>query len=265
MRKGKGFTLIELLVVIAIIAILVSILLPSISKARELARRAVCKTNLKGFVSALVIYEDTFGRFPSLGSNHYNNHGNATGPFDTIGDMIASSEDRKCNAQPIYLLHTYSGMELGQFGCPSDEDFFSVREVEDFDPDGVGFADWYNISYAFQPMTTGPTIGELEFRSNVVDTSMWMAGDRPREDKDIDPTGHDTRLEKGSEPHGEDGCQFLAYNGAVMFRANNFNSAEVDGDLEGGNHAFVKKYNKNEEAKREIYLIWGSKGQGIHE
>lgn len=65
MKRSKAFTLIELLVVVAIIALLISILLPSLSKARELAKRTVCSANLGGNGKSLAIYANQYrGNYP---------------------------------------------------------------------------------------------------------------------------------------------------------------------------------------------------------
>jgi prepilin-type N-terminal cleavage/methylation domain-containing protein/prepilin-type processing-associated H-X9-DG protein len=60
MRSKKGFTLIELLVVIAIIALLLSIIVPAMSMAKEHARRLVCSTNLKSMGTGLQVYAQAY-------------------------------------------------------------------------------------------------------------------------------------------------------------------------------------------------------------
>lgn len=56
MRKQKGFTLIELLVVIAIIALLMGILMPSLQRVRELARRNACGARIRQHTLACTMY-----------------------------------------------------------------------------------------------------------------------------------------------------------------------------------------------------------------
>lgn len=60
----NAFTLIELLVVIAIIALLVSILMPSLTKARLLAQRVVCQSNLNGIGLGMALYKDDYTVIP---------------------------------------------------------------------------------------------------------------------------------------------------------------------------------------------------------
>ena len=89
----SAFTLVELLVVIAIIAILISLLLPALAKARQLAQSLTCSSNLRQMALAVTEYQDSWNghRFP-YGYN------NATGALEgwvvALAPYITSSHQQ---------------------------------------------------------------------------------------------------------------------------------------------------------------------------
>lgn len=67
-RRAPGFTLVELLIVVAVIAILIALLIPAVSGAREAARISICRNNLRQIGVAVGSHEHSLRAFPGGGN-----------------------------------------------------------------------------------------------------------------------------------------------------------------------------------------------------
>jgi len=65
MKSKRAFTLIEMLVVIAIVAILAALLLPALSRGKDSAKSAACKSNLRQLGIAVNLYATETGYYPA--------------------------------------------------------------------------------------------------------------------------------------------------------------------------------------------------------
>src|SRR5215471_3900995 len=137
----QGFTLIELLVVIAIIAILVSLLLPAVQQAREAARRASCKSNLKQLALAVHNFHGAQNKFPPDTLYTYD----PTGPNWSWLAHILPYIDQE-NLSDLAKIETTPPNNINQslaaiatpvntFLCPSDPDAWNgpVSHASNFD------------------------------------------------------------------------------------------------------------------------------------
>lgn len=208
MKKDCGFTLVELLVVIAIIGLLVNILLPVLSKVRELARRTHCASNLKQIGTALHMYtHDNDMEFPTTIGSH-----DASGELQSLGKLY----DQYITDKKIFKCPSDSGVsEINVLSLSTTVTSFTANTCS------YGYDD--NHTSADDPCVTivADRLG--------TDTSAWLSNNHNKKGQNV--LYIDGHVEwKGTSTCGYSGTSTVGYDDIWKDTSGNRTSSAVGTD-----------------------------------
>ena len=244
MRRTKGFTLIELLVVIAIIAILATLLMPTVNRARELANQAACTANLNGIGKAIAMFaaEDKNAKFPLLWESGVPESGISQDDAKQTLELLKNGlDDTPTAMQNMWLMIDKGLIGENAFGCRSDT-YYTVREPLDRVANRIGWQSSsqfsYGLHYPYKYKTapaadgTGGLLNPAPLGPKLKGSFVIMADKNPG----VGAAGAAkavTNLTAGSEVepsnHSDDGEVYLTYGGQVEMLKSLANSI-VKGD-----------------------------------
>jgi len=186
-RGRKAFTLVELLVVIGIIAVLVAILLPTLSRAREAANRAACLSNLRQVYYALNLYAMNNGDEVPIGyrtvSKQYNSmcYSTTAGGYWVLFGMMTQASNLQSPPKVLY--------------CPAENNAKFMFNTPDnpWPAKDVTPATNIQAGYALRPGQQIPTISP---------TSRWRFSPSPCPSSSDSKPGDPRRPHR--QPHARD-------------------------------------------------------------
>jgi prepilin-type N-terminal cleavage/methylation domain-containing protein/prepilin-type processing-associated H-X9-DG protein len=267
-RSKAGFTLVELLVVIAVIALLMAILLPALTKAKELARRIICGNNQRTLMTANFAYASTYdGWFvpidyfvrvssiindgpisvASISVKAGRDGGGHTSQYDFTNwienkayrKIMALDSMKRKSGSPDDNMYTWPD----EFSCPSDE---IVKDPENIDEQGgvlisygyntTEFMYRYGWMATINQWTTQPVLGHRsqsiknapEKLAFVDSVDWWAAWGGADYKKGWDVLGQATIKDYREDPRLPDGA---VYGPTIYRHSEGTNVAFYDGHV----------------------------------